>query len=74
MTVTGIRLNVTTVITYNPSGTNSNWRDVTASADVTKSIDPSSAVSTSGVQVTTNATVANAGDQLCIHWAADAGF
>lgn len=62
-----------TVTTYNPSATNANWRNVTAGADVTVSVDPGSALSAStGVLIATGATVANAGDVLCIHATVDA--
>ncbi len=64
----------TTVTTYNPSAANASWRDVTASADVAVTVDPSTAASTSGVQIATGATVANLADNLCIHWSADSGF
>ena len=62
------------VTTYNPSNTNANWRDVTAGADVTVSVDPSTAKGGTGVEIATSATVATAGDNLCIQATYDAGF
>lgn len=55
------------ITTYNPSAANANWRNVTAAADVTVTVDPSSAVGVTGVELTTNGTVATLGDNLCIH-------
>ena len=63
----------TTFTTYNPSAGNANWRDVTGSADVTVSVDPSSAMGTNGVMIGTGATVATIAHNLCIHWTADCG-
>jgi len=62
------------VTTFNPSNSNANWRDVTAGADVTVAVDPSSAKGGTGVQLATSATVATAGDNLCIQVTYDAGF
>jgi hypothetical protein len=59
------------ITTYNPSASNANWRDVTAGADVTVSVDPSSAKSVSGVEIATGATVTTLADSLCIQASAD---
>lgn len=61
-----------TITTYNPSATNANWRDVTAGADVTVSVDPGSAVSSTGLMLSTSGTVTTLGDILCIGWKAQA--
>jgi hypothetical protein len=61
-----------TITTYNPSGANANWRDVTASSDVTVSVDPATAVGDSGVLLATSGTVATLGDILAIHYTANA--
>jgi hypothetical protein len=62
-----------TITTFNPSAANANWRDVTAVADVTVSVDPATALSSgTGVLIATSATVATLGDVLCIHATADA--
>lgn len=62
-----------TVTTYNPSVANANWRDVTAGADVTVSVDPATALSSqNGVLIATSGTVATLGDVICIQAAADA--
>jgi hypothetical protein len=60
-----------TVTTYNPSVTNANWRDVTAGADVTVTVDPAAAKSSTGVNISTGATVTTLADELCIHYTAD---
>jgi hypothetical protein len=56
--------------TYNPSAANANWRNVTAGADATVSVDGPSAIGPAGVIVATSGTVATLGDYLCINWAA----
>lgn len=61
-----------TITTYNPSVTNANWRDITAAADVTVSVDPGSTKSDSGVLIATSGTVTTLGDILAIHYSADA--
>ncbi len=63
-----------TITTFNPSAANANWRDVTASADVTVSVDPPTAKGLTGVEIATGATVTTLADQLCIHATADAVF
>jgi parallel beta-helix repeat protein len=63
-----------TITTFNPSASNANWRNVTAGADVVVSVDPASAKGANGVLLTTGATVANAGDVLCIHVTIDGGL
>ncbi len=55
-----------TVTTYNPSAANANWRDVTGSADISATVDPSTAIGPTGVEVT-SASVATQGHNLCIH-------
>ena len=62
------------ITTYNPSASNANFRDVTASSDVTVSVDPSTALGPLGVQITSGSTVSNAGDQVCIQAYYDSGF
>lgn len=62
------------VTTYNPSAANANWRNVTAGTDVAVSVDPASSKGPNGVLLTTGATVANAGDVLCIQTTIDSGL
>ena len=62
-----------TITTFNPSATNANWRDVTAGADVTMSVDPASAKGQTGFLLAAGAQVANQGDALCAHYTADTG-
>lgn len=62
-----------TITTYNPSVANANWRDITAAADVTVSVDPGSTKSSTGFQLATSGTVTTLGDILCIHYVADTG-
>lgn len=59
-----------TVVTYNPSAANSKWRNVTAGADVNETVDVSTAIGTTGVQISTAATTATIADNLCIHYSA----
>lgn len=63
-----------TITTFNPSAANANWRDITASSDVTVSVDPAATKSTTGFQLATSGTVATLGDVLGIHYTADSGF
>lgn len=63
-----------TIITYNPSAGNANWRDITAGADSTVSVDPASTKGASGVLIATSGTVTTLGDILAIHATADAGL
>lgn len=63
-----------TIITYNPSATNANWRDITAAADATVSVDPASTKGANGVLIATSGTVTTLGDILAIHATADAGL
>jgi hypothetical protein len=56
--------------TYNPSNTNANWRNITAGADATVSVDPGNTKSETGLLVGTSGTVANLGDILAIHYLA----
>jgi hypothetical protein len=62
------------ITTYNPTSANANWRDETASADVTVSVDPSTAAGGTGIEVGTSSTVATSGDNLCIHATYDSGL
>jgi len=61
-----------TVVTYNPSAANANWRDITAAADATVSVDPASTKSETGILIATSGTIATLGDILAIHYTADA--
>lgn len=61
-----------TIATYNTSATNANWRDITAAADVTVSVDPGGTKERTGVLLATSGTVATLGDILAIHYTADA--
>ncbi len=63
-----------TVALFNPLAPNSNWRDVTASADVTSVLDPLSAMSINGLQIVSSGSSATAGDNICIHLTADADY
>jgi hypothetical protein len=61
---------VSTIVTYNTSATNANWRDITAGADVVVSV---ANISDAGVGISNSgATVDN--NRNCIHWTADAEF
>lgn len=62
-----------TVTTYNPSAANANWRDTTASSDVTVSV-PATATSAGGVLLATGAAIATLGDLACLHYSLDAGL
>lgn len=61
-----------TIVTYNPSAANANWRDITAAADATVSVNPSSTMGDASVLLATSGTVATLGDILAIHYTADA--
>lgn len=63
-----------TIVTYNPSAANANWRNVTAASDIAVSVDPATAKSTTGVQIAAGATVANLADNLAIHYTASTTF
>lgn len=63
-----------TITTYNPSAANANWRNVTAPGDVAVSVDPSTALGLTGVEIAAGATVATGGQNLCIHATADPVF
>lgn len=63
-----------TITTYNPSAANANWRDITAGADSTVSVDPSTTIGASGVLIATSGTVTTLGDVLAIHATANAGL
>lgn len=55
------------VTTYNPSANNANWRNITGSADVTVSVDPSTTIGANGVLIATSGTVTVLGSVLAIH-------
>jgi hypothetical protein len=59
------------VTLYNPAGTNANGRDVTASADVVATLNPTGNGRVNGVEVGF-ASVATAGDDICINAVFDA--
>lgn len=63
-----------TIITYNPSAANANWRDITASADATVVVDSATTIGSSGVLIATSGTITTLGDVLAIHVTADAGL
>lgn len=63
-----------TITTYNPSAANANWRNITAVADVTVSVDPATTIGQSGVLIATSGAVATLGDILAIHASANAGL
>jgi hypothetical protein len=56
-----------TIVTYNPSVANANWRDVVAAADIAVSVDPATAKGTTGVQIVGTTTMASAANNACIH-------
>lgn len=60
------------ITAYNPLAANANWRDITASSDVTVSIDPGATVGPNSVHIATSGTVTTLGDILAIHAVADA--
>lgn len=60
------------VTTYNPSSANANWRDITASSDVTVSVNSPSTAGPSGTILATSGTVTTLGDYLAIHLTASA--
>ena len=66
-----MRATPSTVTTYNPSASNNKWRDLTAGADLTATIDPNSAISARGVEIQSQAS-GSVGDDLCIQGTADA--
>ena len=61
-----------TITTFNPFGSNANWHDYSASADVTVSVDPLGTIGDGGVLIATSGTVSTLGDLLGIHYKADA--
>lgn len=61
-----------TIVTYNPSIGNANWRDVTGSSDVIVSVDPDTAKSTNDIVISTQTTTFTANHRLYIHATADA--
>lgn len=67
-----MRIKPGTVTTYNPSAGNANWRDITAAADVTVSVDSPATAGPSGIILATSGTVTTLGDYLGIHLTASA--
>lgn len=63
---------VPTIVTFNPSAGNANWRNITAGADVTVSVDPATTIGVAGVLLATSGTVATLGDILAIQLTASA--
>jgi hypothetical protein len=61
-----------TIVTYNPSAINANWRDVIAASDLVVSVDPGAAKSASGVWIGEITTAPVVGNQTCIQATADA--
>lgn len=61
-----------TIVTFNPSAANANWRDVTAASDATVSVDPATAKGPSGVLLATSGAITTLGDVLAIHYTAQA--
>lgn len=62
------------VTTFNPSASNANWRDATASADFTVSVDPNSSASADHTTIGSTAQTGVSGDYYYIHGVADAGI
>lgn len=63
-----------TITTFNPSAANANWRDITASADATVSVDPATTIGSKGVIIATSGTITTLGDVLAIHYTAEAAL
>lgn len=63
-----------TITTYNPSAANANWRDVLASADVTVTVDPTTAKSADRIHIGSSTTAATIGNSGIIHAQADSGL
>ncbi len=63
---------VPTVVTYNPSAANANWRNITGAADVAESVNPAASADMGGTMITTSGTVATIAHILAIHATADA--
>lgn len=61
-----------TILTYNPSAANANWRNVTGASDAAVLVDPSTAKSATGVQIGQQTTALTEGNNYCIHATADA--
>jgi hypothetical protein len=60
------------IITYNPAAAAAGWRNVTAGTDINVTVDPATAIGSTGIEFVTTPTVAAQGDTLCIHYSADA--
>jgi len=63
-----------TIVTYNPSAANANWRRISASSDATVQVDPETTISASGVFITEQTTALVVGARYYIHATADAGI
>jgi hypothetical protein len=61
-----------TIVTYNPSAGNANWRNVTGAADVTVSVDVPVAKGTTGVPINEITDAPTVASKYCIHATADA--
>lgn len=61
-----------TVTTFNPATVATSWRDITASSSIAVSVDPNTAKSANGVQIS-SATGGASLDQICIHATFDVG-
>jgi hypothetical protein len=61
-----------TIVTYNPSAGNANWRNVTGAADATVSVDIPVAKGTTGVPIGEITTAPVIASNYCIHATADA--
>ncbi len=62
-----------TIVTYNPSAANANWRDVTAGTDKTVAVDVAGTAGETGVQIASTVAAA-AADSCAIHATADASL
>lgn len=60
-----------TIVTYNPSAGNANWRDITGASDKAVTVDPGSALSDAGVMICANVAI-NISDVVAIHATASA--
>jgi hypothetical protein len=61
-----------TIVTYNPSAANANWRDVGGATDAVVLVDPVVGKSTAGVMLGEQTTAPVAGHNYCIQVTADA--
>lgn len=56
-----------TIVTYNPSAANANWRNVTDAADAVVSVDPNTAKGSTGVEITEVTTALVVASRYYIH-------